>query len=277
MACNSTGYFVILKFKAPTFGSGAQWVEGLPSDLGVASSWVYPNKKGYWYEVSTCETGTYANFQRFYKIRTDGSVGPVGGIADEVLKPYWADKNSPCAQSFAGMFIDTGANDAYSTISNNTSPIMMQRYVDPVGPGNLLSGYFSDNAKCNYTPFANPGIQEGPYKWRTTCAGPGTLRQLTLLELLSNSCNSDPAQRELFCSTLKDQGGNKRVPVACGGTDANIYTYNPANVLNELSDVKAQMDEETAAIAEDIIEQNRRVIFLLALIILIIIIAVIVI
>lgn len=135
--------------------------------------------------------------------------------------------------------------------------------------GNQLTGYYSDKATCNVTPGALPGRWKTPLVWESLCYGVGTQRQLSLLELYGNACGSNSAS---FCNSLKDQGGHSRRPIACGGTDPDIITYNPQQAAEQgLQGTFESMQAEADTIASQLVLDTRKRIFLVALLVLLVI------
>lgn len=134
---------------------------------------------------------------------------------------------------------------------------------------NYLTGYFSDQAKCNLSPGALPGHWKTPLVWESYCHGVGVKRELTQIELFGNACGNGAAN---FCESLTDQGGNKRKPLICGGTDPNIFVYNPSNVaVSEVQGEFQNMQADAEEIASDLIMEQRKKIFAIALIIVVVI------
>jgi len=152
-------------------------------------------------------------------------------------------------------FIPTGE---IWTISYDGSPLAFTRMASP--EGNYTTGYFSEKATCNKTPGAGPGTWAAPNQWQSTCHGPGVKRELTQIELQGNAFQHGPNSD--FCNTLTDQGGNPRKPVVCGGTDANIYTYNPVNAaLEGLGGTFTDLSNESDQLAAQLVQQQRKRIF----------------
>ena len=134
---------------------------------------------------------------------------------------------------------------------------------------NVLTGYYSDKARCNLSPGALPGHWKTPLVWESYCHGTDVHREITLLELLGNACGAGSAN---FCESLVDLGGNKRKPIACGGSDPNLYEYNPATAAQtNLKGTFAGLESDSNKIAEEFINDGRKKIFAIALVVLVVV------
>lgn len=159
-----------------------------------------------------------------------------------------------CSGGFPTNDFFEDVNENLFTVSFNTSPLVFTRKAKPAG--NFLTGYYSDKATCNRTPGALPGQWTAINQWQSTCHGVGVKRELTSIELFGNACG---AGASAFCNSLTDQGGNPRKPIVCGGTDPNIFTYNPTQAaLAGLQDEFGDMSAEAGAIANKIILEQRK-------------------
>ena len=131
--------------------------------------------------------------------------------------------------------------------------------------GNYGTQYYSDKIACSGIPGIAPGKWIHPLVWESYCPDKGTRREVKLIELYTNSMG--PGCNE-FCNSLTDIGGNPRKPVSCGGTDPDIFTYNPGTVANDAVQGQVQeMQAESDATAADEIAAKRKKIFGVALII----------
>jgi len=168
----------------------------------------------------------------------------------------------------AGLLQDTGY-DEYYTISYNASPTT--HHVQATALGNTLTGYYSNMAKCTGYPGNGEGTWQSQRTWQSTCHGQGVLRPLTLLDLYkSTSCiyGLQPGYKEAFCNSITDQGGNPRRPQLCGGSDPNIFVYNPTQEgISEVQGAASLIADEADAAAAGIVTDTRKKIFAVALII----------
>lgn len=200
-----------------------------------------------------------------YKVRSDYPLAQLSVC--EMGDPFWRaqplfDSNgnpkTPIDCAVPSNFFENVNIDLY-TVSYDTSPLTFHRWVTP--QGNYATGYFSDQAKCNKTPGALPGIWAAPNQWQSTCHGVGVKRELTQLELHANACSGGEINQN-FCNSLTDQGGNPRKPLVCGGTDANIYTYNPVNAaLEGLGGTFTDLSNESDQLAAQLVQEQRKRIF----------------
>lgn len=174
---------------------------------------------------------------------------------------------SLCSGGFPWNDFFEDTNDAYYTLSFNTSPIQFYSKAKPAG--NFLSGYYSDKASCNKVPGAMPGEWRSISEWVTSCHGPGIKRQLTMIELFGNACGNNA---QAFCNSLTDQGGNPRKPIVCGGSDPNQFNYNPTSIgTGEVQDQLNELQQSADDLANEIVATTRKKIFAAGLILFLII------
>jgi len=126
--------------------------------------------------------------------------------------------------------------------------------------GNAPTGYYSNKAKCSPYPGSSPGNWRSPNEWVSACHN-YVKHELTLVELYYNACrvNNSHGEREDFCNSIEDIGGNKRRPIACGGTDPDIFTYNPVAVAqSEVSGALGDLQSISEDIASEAISKTRK-------------------
>ncbi len=143
--------------------------------------------------------------------------------------------------------------------------------------GNQRTNLYSNQNKCSMRPNALPGRWRSGGEWISECHN-NSNQELSLLELYYNARirNNVNGERQKFCDSIVDQGGNKRNPIACGGNEPDIWTYNPsAQADQEIEDQIGDLDSEADEIAKGLIAESRkRIIAIVAVILLLIIIAV---
>jgi hypothetical protein len=184
---------------------------------------------------------------------------------------------SLCSAGFpeSRLLQSTGYNQIW-TLRYDESP--RDYYSFATAEANTLTGYYSNKSKCSPYPGSLPGEPRSASEWQSYCHN-NSNHELTLIELYYNTCirNNAHGEREEFCNSITDKGGNKRTPIACGGTDPDIFIYNPAQVAaGEIGNQLEDIDSAAKAAAAKTIADTRKKIFAVALVIVVLVILMIV-